>query len=82
MDHYQTLAVPDLVLSNAYLERLGHDDAGEDGWPLRKLADKLVEELLGRNLQLEGVAAVFDERVEELRFGGNGLVRSQSRHDA
>ena len=45
------------------------DARGVHGRALGKAADELVEELLGADLEVEGVAAVLDADVEEL-WGG------------
>lgn len=37
-----------------------------DRWPLGKPSDKLVEELLCADLEVEGVSAVFYAYIEEL----------------
>jgi hypothetical protein len=61
------------------LENLGHGRLGHGWRPLGKAADKLVEELLGGYLELEGIAAVFDEDVEKLHQRVSflrGLARS------
>lgn len=49
------------------LEDLHLHPAVPDGRALREAADELVEELLGADLQLEGVAAVLDADVEQIQ---------------
>ena len=49
-----------------HLERLAHGNSRESRRSLGELPDELVEELLGSDLELERVAAVLDQGVEEL----------------
>jgi hypothetical protein len=51
------------------LEDLGHGGRRERRWSLGEPTDELVEKVFGRDLEVEGVAAVFDEDVEELARG-------------
>lgn len=48
------------------LENLGHGRRRERRWALGEPSDELVEEVLGADLEVEGVAAILDEDVEEL----------------
>ena len=48
------------------LEDLALRGRGVHGRTLRKASDQLVEKLFRRDLQVEGIAAVLDERVEQL----------------
>lgn len=56
------------------VEDLLHDWARERGRALRKAADELVQELLGGDLEVEGVSARLDERLEQCE-GEHGDVR-------
>ena len=56
------------------VEDLLHDRARERGWALGKAADELVEELLGRDLEVERVPARLDEGLEQGE-GEDGHVR-------
>lgn len=47
-------------------ENLGLHPCRPDGWSLGKPPDKLVEELLGADLQVERVAAVLDANIEQV----------------
>ena len=47
-------------------EDLELDAGGADRRPLWKAADQLIEELLGADLEVEGVAAVLDADVEQV----------------
>lgn len=40
--------------------------AGKDGWPLGEAFDELVEKFLCSHLEVERVAAILDEVVQEL----------------
>lgn len=51
---------------NTHLERLAHRHPRKSWWPLWELSYELIEKLLCPDLELEGVPAVLDERVEEL----------------
>jgi hypothetical protein len=59
------------------LENLVHWRGREGRWALGEASDELVEEVLGRHLEVHGVSAVLDERVNELWAS----VRTQSRGD-
>lgn len=63
------------------LEDPCHGWRREGGGSLREPADELVEEVLGADLEVEGVAAVLDEDVEQLPIPrvfrqSSNLVRS------
>lgn len=49
------------------LEDLRLDTSVAEGRPLGEAADKLVEELLSADLQVEGVAAILDADVEQVQ---------------
>jgi hypothetical protein len=48
------------------LEDLLHGRRGERRWPFGEAPDEFVEELFCADLEVEGVAAVLDEDVEQL----------------
>lgn len=71
-DEAQVVLVPARLADGAPplldgLEDLCLDTRGTDGRALGEAADQLVEELLGADLQVEGVAAVLDADVEQVQ---------------
>lgn len=66
------------------LENLGHGWRGEGGGSLGEAADEFVEEVFGADLEMEGVAAVLDEDVEQLRVpvSASGVAPGGERGDA
>lgn len=54
-------------IERTHLQGLCHHDSRKDRRSFRKLSYELVQELLCGNLELERVAAVLDEGVEELK---------------
>ena len=51
------------------LENLCLNRTREYWWPFWEPLDELIEEFLGRNLEVEGVSAILDEIVKKLSRG-------------
>lgn len=57
-----------------HLEDPAHDSACDHRWTFWEATDQLVEELLGADLKMDGVAAVLDQVVKNIERE-KGLVR-------
>lgn len=57
----------------AYLQNSPHHSSSDHGRPLGKPSNQLIEKLFSRDLEVDGIAAISDEVVEDVE-SEQGLI--------